>query len=247
MSFQFTVSPDFPPTRLPSWYLFNTWLQKSTGLPIHLEMFTDFESQREAIANDKIDLIYANPYDAAMLVREKGFTPLVRPKDSMDEAVILAPADSPYGEVEDLKSGIRVAVTNDPAVNLLGMMMLEPAELHSGNIEIIKVDSYQAAIRKVLQGEAEIAFLLKNSMIRLSKLVQNQLKIIVESQIGDLYHTFLASTTLGEHADTIKKALLDMHNSPKGREVLEGLEIPAWEEITPEETDFMINLIEALK
>lgn len=79
MSNLFTISPDFSPDHLSGWYIFNTWLQKQTGEAIHLEMYDGFHSQKEAIRNDKVDLIYANPFDAAMLVREKGFLPLVRP------------------------------------------------------------------------------------------------------------------------------------------------------------------------
>ena len=73
MTLQLTVSPDFSPDHIAGWYVFNTWLQRKLGVRIHLELYDDFDSQRQAIAANKVDLIYANPYDAAMLVREKGF------------------------------------------------------------------------------------------------------------------------------------------------------------------------------
>ena len=73
MKLTLTVSPDFSPEKLAGWHIFNTWLQRKLDVDCHLEMFGSFAEQRAAIAADKIDLIYANPYDAAMLVREKGF------------------------------------------------------------------------------------------------------------------------------------------------------------------------------
>ena len=76
MTYQITVSPDFSPDHIFGWYHFNTWLQQNLDTRIHLELYSDFESQREAILSDQIDLIYANPYDASMLVREKGFIEL---------------------------------------------------------------------------------------------------------------------------------------------------------------------------
>lgn len=76
MSFMFTVSPDFSPVHLSGWYIFNTWLQKQTDLALHLELYDDFHTQTEAIKSDSIDLIYANSFDAAMLMRDKGFLPL---------------------------------------------------------------------------------------------------------------------------------------------------------------------------
>ena len=84
MPYLFTVSPDFTPDHLSGWFIFNTWLQRALSEAFHLELYDDFLSQREAIQADQIDLIYANPYDAAMLVRDKGFTPLVKPVGHSD-------------------------------------------------------------------------------------------------------------------------------------------------------------------
>ena len=71
MRYVMTVSPDFPPAKIAGWYIFNTWLQRQLGEHIHLELYPDFASQRTAILNQEIDLIYANPFDAAMLVVNK--------------------------------------------------------------------------------------------------------------------------------------------------------------------------------
>ncbi|MGZ8095394.1 MAG: PhnD/SsuA/transferrin family substrate-binding protein, partial [Methylosarcina sp.] len=120
MSFIFTVSPDFTPDHLSGWYIFNTWLQKQTGVPIHLEMYNDFNHQREAIRNDQISLIYANPFDAAMLVREKGFLPLVKSAGAADEAVIAVNASNPVEDVAQLSPGIKLAFTDDPDVKMMG-------------------------------------------------------------------------------------------------------------------------------
>ena len=70
-------------------------------------MYDDFQSQREVIQADKIDLIYANPFDAAMLVREKGFLPLVKAEGAADEALIVASAESSANDVADLAPGTR--------------------------------------------------------------------------------------------------------------------------------------------
>jgi phosphonate transport system substrate-binding protein len=57
-------------------------------------MYNDFHDQRAAIQQNNVDLIYANPFDAAMLVREKGFKPLVRPVGVSDDAIIAVNADN---------------------------------------------------------------------------------------------------------------------------------------------------------
>ena len=247
MTAQLTVSPDFPPNRIAGWYIFNTWLQKALDLPIHLELYPSFEAQREAIRQDKVDMIYANPYDAAMLIREKGFVAVARPMGKGDEAVVAVAADAPYSQVDDLKPGLRLAVTNDPAVNLLGMMMLEPAELDASNLEVQRVESYPVAVKLLLRGEADLAFILKEALEKLTDATRRQLKVLVESQIGDLYHTFLVGPRLAEKREAIRSALVNMAAEPKGKDVLENLGFEGWEAVTPEEAEFMLNLIEALK
>ena len=103
MSYMFTVSPDFSPDRLSGWYIFNTWVQRQMGADIHLELYDDFCAQRVATYSNKIDLIYANPFDAAMLVREKGFLPLVKPVGLLDEALIAVSENSAVEKLDDLK------------------------------------------------------------------------------------------------------------------------------------------------
>ncbi len=245
--FQMTVSPDFPPNRIAGWYIFNTWFQKATGLNIHLELYTDFEGQRQAVEEDRVDIIYANPYDAAILIREKGFEALARPKGKVDEAVVVTRTDAPYNTVDDLKPGLHLAATNDPAVYLLGMMMLEPAELDAENLQIQQVESYPIAAKLLLQDKADLAFFQKEAFDKLSSLTREQLKVLVESQIGDLFHTFLVGPRLTEHKEALREALLHMHETPKGKDVLASLDIEGWENVSPAEANFMINLIEALK
>ncbi len=127
MPYQMTVSPDFTPDHISGWYIFNTWLQKSLNENIHLALYDGFEQQRAAVLADRIDLIFANPYDAAMLVRKQGFLPIAKPKRASDEAIIVVHTDNPAQQVEDLKAGISIAATDNPDVNLICQTMLEPA------------------------------------------------------------------------------------------------------------------------
>ena len=148
MSFVMSVSPDFSPDHIAGWYVFNTYLQRQLDIPIHLELYNNFDEQRKAIANNEIDLIFANPYDASMLVREKGFTAIAAPENSSDEAIIATRADSQIANIEDLKTGTRIATTDDPDVNMMGMIMLEPADLNEGNTVTSTVDSYPLVAKK---------------------------------------------------------------------------------------------------
>jgi len=246
MSNVFTISPDFSPDHISGWYIFNTWLQKQTGEAIHLEMYDDFHSQREAIKNDKIDLIYANPFDAAMLVREKGFLPLVKPAGRADEAIIAVNANNPVEDVAHLSPGIRVAVTEDPDVHLMGMIMLEPGDLDAGNVETQVYDTYVLVAKHLLRGDADVGIFLAEAYDDLSNIIKSQLKVLVRSQISVIHHSLMIGPKLADRRDEIKSLLIDMSQDDKGKDVLKGLGFDAWMDVEDEEMEFMIDLMDTL-
>lgn len=245
MTLELTVSPDFSPDHIAGWYVFNTWLQRQLGERIHLELYDDFDSQRRAIAADKVDLIYANPFDAAMLVREKGFTALAAPINRPDEAVIAVHVDSPVNTVEDLKPGARLAVTSDPDVNLIGMIMLESADLGRDTTVINQVDSYVLVAKHLLTGKADAGFFLKDAFDDLSKVIRKQLKPLVTSQISDVRHTLLVGPRCAHLQDKLGQLLVAMAGGD-GRSVLESLGLEGWEALDHEATEFMIDLMDTL-
>lgn len=246
MSFQFTVSPDFTPDHLSGWYIFNTWLQKQTELAIHLEMYNDFQSQRDAIQADNIDLIYANPFDAAMLVREKGFLPLVKAEGAADEALIVVNANSPINDVAELQPGARVAYTEDPDVRLMGMIMLEPGDLDKNNIEPVLTDNYVLVAKHLLKGEADVGIFLAEAYDGLSSMVKKQLKVLVRSQISVIHHALMIGPKLRDRRDELQKILLEMAMDEKGRGVLSALGFKAWQIVDDEAMEFMIDLMDTL-
>ncbi|MBU0654150.1 MAG: phosphate/phosphite/phosphonate ABC transporter substrate-binding protein [Gammaproteobacteria bacterium] len=246
MRYVMTVSPDFAPDRIAGWYIFNTWLQRQLGEHIHLELYPDFASQREAINNDEIDLIYANPYDAAMLVREKGFTAIATPGNISDEAIIAVAAASPIQRVEDLRPGTRIAATDDPDVNLISMIMLEPADLSIQNVEIQTVDTYVLVAKRLLQGKADAGFFLKEAFAGLSGMIQRQLRQLVHSEIYVIRHVLLAGPRLQGHLNDLQELLPAMPADAKGKGVLASMGLQRWELQDQEDTEFMIDLMDTL-
>jgi phosphonate transport system substrate-binding protein len=246
MTYNFTVSPDFGPEHLAGWYVFNTWMQRVLEAGIHLEIYPDFDSQRDAIKTDKVDLIYANPYDASMLVREKGFVPLVKPSGISDEALIAVRADCEIRVVEDLKPGSTVATRDDPDVHLMGMIMLEPADLHADNIRLQLCDSYVLVAKQVLKGECEAGIFFAEAFHELSSVVRNQLRVLVSSQIQVVHHSLMLGPNLAAYRDRLCNALLSMHSDDKGRGVLDTLGFKRWESVDQEEMEFMIDLMDTL-
>ncbi len=241
-----TVSPDFTPKHIAGWYIFNTWLQLQTDLPIHLKLYDSFTEQRDAIADDTIDLIYANPYDAAMLVREKDFTALVAPLGKADETIIACNKHYPITNIEDLQENLNIVTTDDPDVHLMGMMLLEPADLNADNTNIQEMSNYVLVAKQLLQNKADIGFFLKDAYNDLSNLIKDDLNILINSEIQIIRHVLLASPKLSKHHNKIKNILIEMSNDAKGASVLTSMGLSGWEDQTQEDTEFMIDLMGAL-
>jgi len=246
MAYQFTVSPDFGPSHIAGWQIFNTWLQRQLSEGIHFELFDSFDQQRQAILADKVDLIYANPYDAAMLVREKGFMAIAKPSGKADEAMIVVNADSAIQSVEDLKVGTKIATTDDPDVHVMGMIMLEPADLNSTNVEITQCDSYVLVAKQLLRGTSDVGFFLEEAYQDLSAMVRDEMRVLVTSQIQIIQHVLLVGPELANRKDEIVKLLELMHKDEKGQGVLDSLGIKSWEHLEHEDVEFMIDLMSTL-
>ena len=246
MAYMFTVSPDFTPDHLSGWYIFNTWLQKRIGEGIHLEMFDDFNGQRDAIKDEMVDLIYANPFDAAMLVREKGFLPLVKPVGVSDEAIIAVNANNLIEDVAHLSPGIKVAYTDDPDVQMMGMIMLEPGNLDTTNITPFISDTYVLVAKHLLKGEADVGIFLAEAYDDLSSVIKKQLRILVRSQISVIHHSLMLGPNLQHRKEEIQELLLTMNSEDKGQGVLKSLGFSGWDKMEDEEMEFMIDLMDTL-
>lgn len=246
MTLTFTVSPDFNTKYLPGWFIVNTWLQRHLGEPTHLEVYDGFDELHQAMAAESIDVIYANPFDAARLVRDHGYVPLVRPTDRPDEAVIATLADGPIQAVEDLLPGTRIATTDDPDVHMMCMIMIEPADLNAGNVAMQRRDNYVLVAKSLLQGSADIGFFLAETFDDLSGPIRSQLRVLVRSQIYVINHLFLAHPRLGARITALRDALLHMADDPKGAAAMDDVAVPGWAAVDQEEVEFMIDLMVAL-
>lgn len=247
MTFNFLIAPDFAPECFAGWHMLNTVLQRRSGLGLHLLTPASPQEQAQALAADQVDLIYANPFDATNMIRTLGYVPFARPAQHYDEMVIASGAESGISQVESLKPGCRIALTDNKDVKLIGLRLLEPADLSEADIQWTPVDSYQAAARRAIKGEVEAAFFLSNAYASLSRLTRAQLQVLVESNIRDISHVLLAHPRIAGDLPLVEKALLSMGQVPGDQDVLDALGLPrGFEAMTQEDAEFMIDLMDTL-
>lgn len=242
-----SVSPDFPPKYVSGWYIFNAWLQRQLDVAMRLELYDSFEQQRAAIDRDELDLIYANPFDASMLVREKGFVAVASPVGRADEALIAVSVESSHQSVETLTSPLRVACTDDPEINMIARILLEPADIPAGERSETMVDTYVLVAKQLMRGGVDAGYFLKASYDEFSSIIQDQLQVIISSEIQVVRHLLLLGPRLADRRGLLLEKLVTMSTGQKGQGVLASMDLPdGWQEQSADDTEYMIDLMATL-
>ncbi|MFC6284657.1 MULTISPECIES: PhnD/SsuA/transferrin family substrate-binding protein [Polaromonas] len=247
MTHNFLVAPDFAPERFASWHMLNTALQKRSGVQLHLLTPASAAEHAAILSEGLAEVVYANPFDATHMVRTLGYIPFARPKLRYDEMVIACSTGSQAQSVEDLRPGCRIALTDNKDIRLIGLRLLEPADIGEADVEWVLVDSYQAAARMAIKGEVDAAFFLADAFASLSRMTRSQIRPLVESAIHDISHVLLAHPGIGTSLPAISSALLQLHADEAGRSVLEALGMSeGFEPFSQEDAEFMIDLMDTL-
>lgn len=240
------IAPDFSPERFAGWHMFNTLIQKRANLNMHLNIPASHAEQKQIIHEGNIQIIYANPFDAAALIREQGYRAVARPIGKSDEMVIAAAANSDITRLEDIQSGAAIAMADNRDVKLIGLRLLEAVDLEESDLKWDVTETYQAAARKVIKGEAQAAFFLAEIFHSFSRLTKAQLSVLIESDLADISHVLLIKDGFSDSQIFID-AVLNLHSDDEGKDALTELGMPqGFEAMSEEDGEFMIDLMQTL-
>ncbi|HCR87730.1 MULTISPECIES: PhnD/SsuA/transferrin family substrate-binding protein [Psychrobacter] len=240
------IAPDFSPERFAGWHMFNTLIQKRANLNMHLNIPTSHAEQETVISEGDIQVIYANPFDAATLIREHGYHAVARPIGKSDEMVIAAAANSDINSLDDIKAGATIAMADNHDVKLIGLRLLEAVDIEDNDLNWSVTETYQAAARQVIKGDAQAAFFLAEIFHSFSRLTKAQLSVLIESDLADISHVLLIKDGFPD-TDILMDAILNLHNDDDGKEALTELGMPqGFEAMNEEDAEFMIDLMQTL-
>lgn len=246
MTMNFLIAPDFAPERFGGWHILNTTVQRRAGIQLHLLTPADAAEQAQLLAQGQADVVYANPFDAADLVRQQGYVPFARPTQQFDEMVIATGAQSAVQRIEDLRPGCRIALTDNKDVKLIGLRLLEPADLTESLITWVAADNFQSAARKAIKGEADAVFFLAGAYASLTRMTRSQLRVLVESAIHDISHVLLLHPRAQAQLAALSQAFLSIQPGTDA-DLLEALGLPkGFEAMSQEDVEFMIDLMDTL-
>ena len=213
---------------------------------MHLNIPASHAEQETLIEAGDIQIIYANPFDAAALIREQGYRAVARPIGKSDEMVIAAAANSDINHLEDIHKGATVAMADNRDVKLIGLRLLEAVDIEESDLNWDITETYQAAARKVIKGDAQAALFLAEIFHSFSRLTKAQLSVLIESDLADISHVLLIKDDFPD-AQIFIEAILDLHSDDDGKEALTELGMPeGFEAMSEEDAEFMIDLMQTL-
>lgn len=245
---KFLIAPDFSPENFSGWHMFNTLLQHRSGQQVHLLMPADTAEEADMRAQGLPDLIYANPFDAAVLIRKYQYVPVVRPVGQSDEVVIATYVDAPYRHSDELPKNSRILAASNRDVRLIGLCLLESAGLDESGVFWLNAATFQAAARRLIRQEADAAFFLASAYDAFNDSTREQMRILMRSQLDDIYHMVLLHPERTDLYDTVLETFTGMHDSVAGRLILGDLALnQGFEKLECEDAEFMIDLMQTLQ
>lgn len=214
------------------WYGMVQYLSGHLGMSLHFNLsldFADFHSRFETA-----DLVYANPADSLRLVDGKGYTPLVRPTDLYDQAVLVANVELGAPQLGDL-AGAEIAGVAKMLPTRLGLRMLALQGIRPGALR--GCDSWLGVVRAVWNGDAPFGIVYKDAYDELSPQGRAMVQVVASTDEPCAFHSLCGAPRLGAAAGDLVAALLAMSETAKGREVLGDLHFAGWTAISSADLD----------
>ena len=247
MTYGLAVGPDVHVRDLADWFVLGARLQRTLSMPFRVSVYDDVDELHRAYRSGTVDLVLANAADTAVLVREQGFRPLLRPRGVADEACIVAAAASLFARVEDLARPLAVAATGAPDVDRICRILLEPADLSADDLRTVACRNYTLVAKAVLTGQVHVGFFLKAAFDDLTPAVRAGLRELISSQIHVVSHCLLAGPALAPFGDALAGLIEGLADEEAAQRLLVGLGAPlGWERVSAEDVEFMIDLMDAL-
>lgn len=217
------ITPDFPPEFFANWHMFNTQLQRALDTTIHLQTPAGYREQQELLDSETVALVYANPFDAGSLMRDKGYIPLAKPDLPSDQVLVVANAQSAFAALGDLPADSRVLITANRDMESIGLGVLQGTAITADSVQWLHARTFTELARRLMANEAEIGLFLASSFRSLNAGTQGSLEILFETEFEDFGHVMLLHPDFADQADKLRAALLNMAQSPVSRMTLEDL------------------------
>lgn len=222
--YTFGVVPQFEQRKLYSiWKPIIDELQRRTGLDFTLVSTLKIQDFHKEFMRGSYDFAYVNPYYELKAGSTGEYLPLVRDKAPL-RGILVVPKDSRIGKVADL-NGKTVAF---PSPNALGASLLMRADLeriYHITVKPLYVKTHSSVYLHVVKGLAAAGGGVEKTLQEQDQAVRDSLRVIYTTRSMPSHPIVVHRRVPKEHREKVRRALLEMGNTPEGRELLSKVPI----------------------
>ena len=186
--------------------------------------------------------MFAKPFDACALITKHQFIPVVQPQDDTDEVSIIVRQTDQHKTMTDFANAKVVTAVEANFVFLLGRFFCDEYGLDSTQLQYHFTGNEITALKALLNGSADMLFMLKKNYHQLSRLSREATHVLNESETGLAYHMLLISPQYQGLRPQLTQALLDLPQQDKGAQVLQDLGIRGWNVPKDDEINMLLML-----
>lgn len=222
--YTFGVVPQFEQRKLYSiWKPIIDELQRRTGLDFTLVTTLKVQDFENKFMKGGFDFVYMNPYHVLKASSTGEYLPLVRDKAPL-RGILVVSKDSRIGKVADL-NGKTVAF---PSPNALGASLLMRADLeriYHITVNPLYVKTHSSVYLHVVKGLAAAGGGVEKTLQEQDQAVRDSLRVIYTTRSIPSHPIAVHRRVPKEHREKVRHALLEMGNTPEGRELLSKVPI----------------------
>lgn len=213
------------------WFRFAQYLSLNLDATVHFELAMDFQEFRQKM-NDA-DIVYANPGDTVSLLHNN-FISVARSSNLYDEVVFVAHPDLDNPSLQSFQGSKLVSVVNMVATKV-GLNALEVQGIKPS--EVIDKPSWLAVVKAIANKEtdASLGFVYKDTYDELGETTKSLVKYIATSERKTVFHELVLASKAMQIQKSLTSVLLEMNQNPKGKDILNELNIEQW--IIPNESE----------
>jgi phosphonate transport system substrate-binding protein len=221
------------------WFRFAQYLSQNLDQVVHFELAMDFQEFHQKM-NDA-DIVYANPGDTVNLLNNN-FISVARSTNLYDEVVFIAHPDLDNPSLQSFQ-GSKVVSVSKMVATKVGLNALEIQGITPS--EVIDKPSWLAVIKAIANKEtdASLGFVYKDTYDELGETTKNLVKYIATSERKTIFHEIVLASKVTQIQNTLTSILLEMNQNPKGKDILNELNIEQWIVPTESEIDTIKQLV----
>lgn len=218
--YSFGVVPQFEQRKL-----FRIWrpildeLERRTKLTFQLVGSPKIPVFEQKFMTGVYDFAYMNPYHILIAKDKQGYEPLVRDGSRSLKGILVVAKESPYEKPSDLSNKI-VAF---PAPNALGASLLMRAdltELHGIEVHPKYVQTHSSVYLHVATGLTEAGGGVLRTLRAQDSEIRDRLRVLYKTRPINPHPIAAHPRVPTEHQERVRRAILDMAITSKGKELL---------------------------